>query len=452
MLEVLRALPYFSDLPEELLQRVCDESEPRNPVAGEVMIEEGSSSDEMYVVVSGELGVTKKGPSGDVQLAVLTSGDVVGEIALLDNAPRTATVTALVDSEVIRIPGEAFEDLIGDARVVRRMFKTVTARLQGIEINLRHDERMAALGKMAAQLMHELNNPAAAVGRSAARAADVYKSLGAVTMSLAATQIDAQKRVPELQPQSLGPLERSEAEEEVADRLDAVGVPEAWETAPALVSEGWTAELVDEALDGLEGEDALVLARWLGMRSLAGQILEELRIGANRVSELVRVVKGYSFLDQAPIQELDVTEGINDTLILLKPKLADIAVRTRFEEDLPHIEASGRDLNQVWTNLIDNAADAMEGAGELSIETSSDGDWVSVAVADTGPGMPSETAERIFDPFFTTKEPGKGTGLGLHTVHTIIQRSGGEITVDTGSNGTTFTVRLPVMADEAPQG
>ncbi|HEY6635489.1 MAG TPA: HAMP domain-containing sensor histidine kinase, partial [Acidimicrobiia bacterium] len=153
----------------------------------------------------------------------------------------------------------------------------------------------------------------------------------------------------------------------------------------------------------------------------------------------------YSFVDRAPIQEIDPTAGIRDTLILLKHKLRGIDVDLDVSPDLHTVEAPGRDLNQVWTNLIDNAADAMDGSGTLTISARNDGQDVVITIADTGPGMPEEVAARIFDPFFTTKEPGKGTGLGMHTVHTIINRIGGEITLDTSPGGTTFEVRLRGM-------
>lgn len=446
--DVLRGLPYFADLPSELLDRVCGASEQIEVSKGQTIIEEGTTSEEMYVVVDGELAVTKAGSSGDVQLALLAAGDVVGEIALLDNAPRTATVTAAADSTVIRIPATAFEDLIGDARVVRRMFRTVTERLRGIEVNLRHDERMAALGKMAAQLMHELNNPAAAVGRNAAQASEVYQTLGEVGLELSATKIDVQERLPKLSPPDLSPLDRSQVEEDIASLLETLNIEEAWDIAPSLAIEGWTADLLSQSIVDLDSVDGAILARWLGMRSKAGQILDELRIAANRVSELVRVVKGYSFLDQAPVQEIDITEGIGDTLILLKHKLTEIEVVTDYEDGLATIEAPGRDLNQIWTNLIDNASDAMDGKGTLTITARNAGDRIEVRLADTGSGMDPETAERIFDPFFTTKEPGKGTGLGLHTVHTIIGRCNGEISVNSDSNGTTFNLSFPIFTAE----
>jgi signal transduction histidine kinase len=201
--------------------------------------------------------------------------------------------------------------------------------------------------------------------------------------------------------------------------------------------------VLEEVIAPYDRDTASKFANWLGLRCLASQLIEELRIAAGRISELVRVVKNYSYLDQGPVQHIDPTEGIRDTLILLKHKLRGIEVVVDIEPDLPTIEASGRDLNQVWTNLIDNAADAMDGKGTLTIRAAGDNGMVVVEISDTGPGIDPEVRRRIFDPFFTTKAPGQGTGLGLHTVHTIVTRSGGEITVDSGPTGTTFTLHFP---------
>jgi signal transduction histidine kinase len=443
--EILRGLPYFSDLPQALLEQVCRRSEKVTIPAGARIIEENSHSEDMYVVVDGELQVTKAGLDREVFLANLGPGEVVGEIALLDNAPRTASVTATRESTLIRIPAEAFEALISDSRVVRRMFRTVTSRLRGIEDTLRHEERMAALGRMAAQLMHELNNPAAAVGRSMARAEEVYLALGDATILLSGIGdlLDRPIPVPD-KPDRIDPLSRSDLEAQVAEWLENLEVDEPWELAPALIEDGWTVSLLDETVDGLDRETARKFTRWLGLRVLASQLISEVRIAAGRISELVRVVKNYSYLDQAPIQEIDPTEGIGDTLILLKHKLRGITTVLDIEPDLPTIEASGRDLNQVWTNLIDNAADAMDGTGTLTIRATQDGESVVVRISDTGPGVAPDVQKRIFDPFFTTKAPGQGTGLGLHTVHTIVTKSGGEISLESESTGTAFTLRFPI--------
>jgi signal transduction histidine kinase len=441
--EVLRGLPYFADLPEDILSDVCSGSEQVSLDPNTVIIEEGTHSEEMYVVVEGHLVVTKSTPEREVELARLGPGEVVGEIALLDQAPRTATVVTAEPSLLIRIPVAAFEDLLRDPRVVRRMFRTVTSRLRSIEDTLRHEERMAALGRMAAQLMHELNNPAAAVARSTQELGRVYEELSEEAAFLAGALADA--HVAPTPPEGLSALDRGDREDSVAYWLEDRGIADAWELAPGLVENGWTPDLLDQAITGMSDDLTSHFVRWTALRATAQQVIGEISIGARRISELVRIVKEYSYLDQAPVQEIDVREGIADTLILLKHKLRNVNVSTEFAEDLATIEAPGRDLNQVWTNLIDNASDAMNEEGELRIAARNDGDDIVVEVADTGAGMAPGVAERIFDPFYTTKEPGKGTGLGLHTVHTVIGRIGGEISVDSSPSGTTFTVRLPII-------
>ncbi len=447
--DILRGVTYFADVPEDVLARVSANSEELEFPDGTRIIEEGARSEEMYVVVSGELIVTKEVGDRHIELGRIGANDVFGEIALLDQAPRNASGTTRGATTVIRVPAAAFEELLNDPRVVRRMFRTVTARLRNIEDTLRHEERMAALGRMAAQLMHELNNPAAAVARSAAELERLQDELGVETTALGRAFGQETQR-PDEPTETLSSLQRADAEDALASVLRNWGVEDGRELAPALVSAGWTSEFLTMALEDVDDAILPHLARWLGLEAANHQILSELGIGARRISELVRVVKEYSFLDRAPIQEINPTAGIKDTLILLKHKLEGIEVDLDFDPDLRTVEAPGRDLNQVWTNLIDNAADAMDGSGTLTISARNESQEVVVSVADTGAGMPEDVASRIFDPFFTTKEPGKGTGLGLHTVHTIINRIGGEITVSSGPGGTTFEVRLPALIPNAP--
>lgn len=448
--ESLRNLPYFDDLPDELLERVAEVSEMLELEADRVIIEEGSESEEMYVVVEGELVVTKRTGDKEVTLAVLSPGEVVGEIALLDEAPRTATVTTTVPSALLRVPAAAFGELLSDAQVVRRMFRTVTSRLRGIENTLRHEERMSALGKMAAQLMHELNNPAAAVGRSSGELEKVYDQLSeeasVLAQSVLAQSVGDGVEVEAPEPPELSPLEMSELENTMADYLEDAAVTDPWELAPGLVAAGWQPETLQSSLSGTAAQLRPHLLRWIGLRATAGQLINEISMAAGRVSELVRVVKEYSYLDQAPIQEVSIADGIRDTLTLLKHKLKQVSVTTSFPDDLNRVEVPGRDLNQVWTNLIDNAADALSDGDTLTIAARNEGDGVVVEVADSGSGIPDGIIDRVFDPFFTTKEPGKGTGLGLHTVHTIVSRMGGDIRVSSSSSGTTFTVHVPGRA------
>ncbi|HET9259532.1 MAG TPA: ATP-binding protein [Acidimicrobiia bacterium] len=441
--EILRGLPYFSDLPQALLERVCDASEQIELDEGTVIIREGTDSEEMYVVVEGQLAVTKRSGDKEVELGRIGPGDVVGEIALLDQAPRTATVSAIAPTQAIRVPVAAFEDLLSDSRVVRRMFRTVTSRLRGIEDTLRHEERMAALGKMAAQLMHELNNPAAAVARTTQELSRLQAELREEAVTLSTAFGDRTIELDPQNPTELSALDRGDAEEALVAWLESMSVEGPWDIAPAMVDAGWTTEELAETVASAPDDLKPHLLRWIGLRAASDQVVEELSVGAHRISELVRVVKEYSFLDRAPIQEVDITAGIKDTLIILKHKLRSVDVTLDFDEDLQMVEAPGRDLNQVWTNLIDNAADVLSAGGKLTVTAHNDGDDVVVEVSDNGPGIPDDVAPRIFDPFFTTKEPGKGTGLGMHTVHTIVTRVGGDISLRTGSDGTTFTVRIP---------
>ena len=440
--EILRGLPYFSDLPEELLRTVCDLSKQIEVDAGKVIIEEGSTSAEMYVLIEGELVVTKHQEPRDVELARIGPGEVVGELALLDKAPRIASVSASIPSRLVRVPAEAFEALLEDSRVVRRMVGTVTSRLRSTEEVLRHEERMAALGRMAAQLMHELNNPAAAVGRASKELARLYEAHSVEVEGLVPGLGDSARTAPS-PPGWMANLDRLEAERLVEEWLTAHSVEEPWELAAPLVAAGWNPGLLEEFISNIDPDLAPRWVRLVALRASAGDLIREIGIGATRISELVRVVKHYSFLDQAPIQEVLVTDGIDDTLILLRHKLRSIEVVREYDAHLAKVEASGRDLNQVWTNLIDNAADAMNGNGTLKISAGNEDGSVIVAVSDTGPGIPPEVVGRLFDPFFTTKEPGKGTGLGLHTVHTILTRAGGKISVASDGSGTTFTVTLP---------
>lgn len=445
MRDKLRVLPYFAEVSDALLNRVAELAAEVGFNDGAVIIEEGTRSEEMYVVLSGELIVTKRSDDRDIELGRIGPDNVFGEIALLDQAPRSATVTAHGPTRVVRIPAEAFEELLADPHVVRRMFRTVTTRLRGIEDTLRHEERMAALGRMAAQLMHELNNPAAAVARSTRELSRIQVELAAEGRSLGAHLEIPNLIAPEPSGERPGALERGALEESMASWLEGEGVAEPWDLAPSLVAAGWSTETLRDATDGVAPGARASLLRWVGLNAASDELVEELGIGAQRISELVRVVKEYSFLDRAPIQEIDLTRGIEDTLVLMRRKLADIEVTLELADDLATVEASGRDLNQVWTNLIDNAADAMDGSGSLSITGRNEGNDVVITVTDTGPGIPEEKVDQVFDPFFTTKEPGKGTGLGLHTVHNIVGRAGGRVSVDTDTSGATFEVRLPAV-------
>jgi signal transduction histidine kinase len=244
----------------------------------------------------------------------------------------------------------------------------------------------------------------------------------------------------------LDPLARSDRESDMQAWLEGIGIDEGWELAPALVASGWELESLRKLAPAFDPETLVLVVRWLAAGCAVYSLLNETHMGAERISEIVKSVKAYSYLDQAPIQEVDVHEGLENTLVILRHKTKEgIHITRDYAPDLPHIEAYGSELNQVWTNIIDNAVDAMNGQGELTLRTRANDGKVTVEIEDTGPGIPKEIQQRIFEPFFTTKPPGQGTGLGLHISYTIVNKHYGQLRVESQPGRTAFQVTLPLQ-------
>ncbi len=452
--EQLKRLPYFADLPERLLLRVCVASEQLHAVPGELIIEEGSKSDGLYVVTAGDLEVTKTSGGRSISVARVGAGAVLGEISLLDDVPRIATVTAITDVEYIKVPSDTFGELLENPKMVLRMLRTVTSRLRETESLVRSEERMAGLGRMAAGLMHELNNPMAAIRHGTNSGRAIIEDLGDTARRLSKKGVVLPEETPSNPAhEELSALARADAEDALGEWLSGLGVRDGWELAPALLDAGWTEAALASLAPGADPETRADVLRWLGLRLLGIQVSAEVKIGADRVSELIQAVKEFSYLDQGSIQTVDLRSSVDNALILLKHKLkSGVKVIKEYDSDLPEIEAFGAELSQVWINLIDNAIYAMNEDGVLTIAISRDVDGVLVTIGDTGTGIPEDVASRVFDPFFTTKEPGQGTGLGLATVHSIIARHGGKLDFVTGPDGTTFRARLPLKLPTGTQG
>jgi signal transduction histidine kinase len=323
---------------------------------------------------------------------------------------------------------------------------------------LRQSERMATLGTLAAGVAHELNNPAAATGRAAHQLREAFAVLEDAHLQLDATglapasrellrEFDERARSLAGQPVDLGTLDRGDREADLEDWLDDHDVEDAWDLAPSLVSQDLGTRDLDR-LAAAVGEERLSVALALVTSGFKVHMLaHEIGQGSERISEIVGALKSYSYLGQAPVQAVDVHEGLDNTLVILRSKLKQgIEIRRDYGDDVPRISAFGSELNQVWTNLIDNAADAMGGRGHLEIRTRRDGDGVLVEIEDDGPGIPQAILHHVFDPFFTTKEPGKGTGLGLSTTYSIItEKHRGTIAVRSAPGETCFSVRLPIQ-------
>jgi signal transduction histidine kinase len=427
IVERLRDTPLFGGLDEEQLHRLVEMGEILDLAGGELLIREGDQADALYVVLSGEMDVTKRSGRSEIPVARVGPGALQGEIAALEGGRRLASVTAIGAAEVLRIPVTAVRELLGAGPdVALAVIRTAVERLRSMESLFREREKLAGLGTLAAGLAHELNNPAAAAIRAIDGLAD------AISRAEAAPHPTPPPRPPADTPPPRSALDRADRTDELA-RLTGDD-----ETAAALVDAGWT----PAALAAIPHE----VLPWLAADASVHLLLEELRMAVGRISEIVGAVKGYAYLDQAPVQRVDVRQGLDQTLVILRHRLREgVEVVREFDEDLPEIDAYGSELNQVWTNLVDNAIDAMEGRGTLTLRARRDpeGDGVQVSVCDSGPGIPDGIRERLFEPFYTTKPPGKGTGLGLHISHNVIARHGGRIEVTSSSGGACFEVSLP---------
>ena len=455
-LQDLRKSPLFEGLSDEELQHLMDNAEPVSLHAGNVLMKQGDPGNTAYVIVSGELEVTKQSGQSKIKIDVRNPGDVLGEMALLSQAPRSATVTAVTDCETLCISKNVFDNLLSTSpSAAKAVLHWIMARLSQNDALLHQQDRMAALGTLSAGLAHELNNPAAAAQRSASELNKNLIRLQMLTHQIEATafnenQVDWLNEFMQessqrfSSPLKLGALERIELVDQLQAWLEAHDIQSAWDFAPAMVTFGWTVE----ELEKLKGSSFFDLSlQWLGMGCMTIGSLREVQQATERISQIVGAMKAYTYLDQAPLLEVDVHDGLENTLVIMQHKLkGGVAVKREYSPDLPRIEAYASELNQVWTNIIDNAVDAMNGKGEITLRTYEEDHHVIVEIIDNGPGIPEEIRSRIYDPFFTTKPPGKGTGLGLHISHDIIaNRHHGQLLVDTKPGETKFKVILPIQ-------
>jgi signal transduction histidine kinase len=424
---------------------------------GAVLFTEGEGDYDFFVVLDGQVRITKTVSGEERLLAVHEAGSFAGEIGILSGAPAIATGRAAGKVTVLRIPADAFRRMVAERTpLADTLLQALTARGKDVDAHLRQQEKLAALGRMAAGLAHELNNPAAAARRAAAALREEVRASQLRALAYDRRLDDAQRATLRALHAELAAgasstpkdaLARSDAEDAVALWLDERGVEDAWERAPALVSAGLD-EARLRALDGaFQGEALAGAVEWLaGILSMAG-LAAELEGSAARISALVKAIKEYSYMDRGRLQRLDLHDGIDSTLTMLAHKLkSGIVVHREYDRSLPHICAAGSELNQVWTNLVDNAAAALQGRGNLWIRTGlGDSGQVRVEIADDGPGIAPEVLPRIWEPFFTTKGVGEGTGLGLEIARKIVERAhGGSIRAASRPGDTRFVVTLPI--------
>jgi signal transduction histidine kinase len=324
------------------------------------------------------------------------------------------------------------------------------------EVTLRQSEKLATLGRLSAGMAHELNNPAGAAQRGARQLGETIArlqaahltlgKLGLVDVQLATLlELDRLAKASARRPTEMGALARGDLEAELEAWLAAQGVESPWEVAPALANLGYDCDGLNRLVESFTPAQFSAVIDWLNGTYIIYSLLEEIAQGTERISEIVKALKTYTFMDQGPVQRVDVHAGLDSTLVMLRSKLKPgITVHREYGLHLPEIQAYGSELNQVWTNIIDNAIDAMDGQGEITLRTGYDDQWVIVELEDNGPGIPEAVLPHVFDPFYTTKAPGLGTGMGLNISHSIIvQKHRGRIEVYSRPGATRFEVRLP---------
>ena len=459
--EFLRKVPLFKNLSDEDFERICGVVQEIDLPAGEELFPEGSPGDRAYVIKAGQLEILKASEGREVLLAVRGSGEVIGEFALIEKAPRMATVRARDDSQLIVILQEQFDELLKtSASAARAMLDVIFERLRANEARLLQSEKMAQLGTLSAGVAHELNNPAAAVKRGSDQLQETIEHIEEVQARLYSLDLNDEQRgllkeliaqVKEMivRPPELDSLTRSDREQALEDWLETQGVRDTWKLAPTLVDLDYDVARLQNFATQFESRQFPDVVDWLCTSYVRYSLLTEIGQGASRISEIVKALKTYSYLDQAPVQTVDIHDGLESTLVILRHKLKpNIQVKRKYAPDLPLIQTYASELNQVWTNILDNAADAMNGQGEITIRTYQNGDWVIVEIEDNGPGIPEELQRRVFDAFFTTKPPGQGTGLGLDISYNIVVlKHRGDIQLYSQPGKTCFQVWLPLSLE-----
>jgi signal transduction histidine kinase len=457
MADALHRVPLFAGLTDDELQWIAERGLEKHVRAGEVNGREGEPVEHLYVILEGELRITKEVDGSEVVINVYTPGTFFAEVPLLAGTPFLATSRALTGCRLFLLPDEAFRHMLtANPAFSHTILETMAQRIKILQSVVGQRERLNSLSTLAAGLAHELNNPAAASRRAVRDLRESIATKGRLAIELGRTltleELEALAALEErvvtwaISPPSLDPLEQGEREDKFAGWLDELGLEDGFNLAPAFVEAGLDKGWLKEVEAAMPRETLPSVFDYLGATVSIVELLEEAEAGVKRVSDLVETAKAYSNMDRAPLVEVDVNDGIEQTLAVLGHKLGpNVEVAREYDPNLPRITAYGGELNQVWTNLIDNALDAVDGNGRLRLRTTCEGDGVLVEVSDDGPGVPQDLQARVFEPFYTTKGVGAGVGLGLDISYRIVVgRHGGDIRVVSQPGDTRFQVRLPL--------
>jgi signal transduction histidine kinase len=452
-LQQVRSTPLFAKLTDEQL-RCLDGGEIIEAPVGTVLASEGERTGLFHVLLEGEVRAVRVYDRQSILLGVNKAGNYLGETMLLLDIPWVATCRVSKPARLFRLNEESFWRMLNSCQTVaHEIFRSAANRMRNLEGYSQQREKLVSLGTMAAGLAHELNNPAAAARRAAAHLQQTTDKVQSLLCELSKTLepehwqylVNAALEASERKPPELDHLARSDRAEIIAAWLNTHGVAAAWDLAPTFVNAGLDTAWLDELNHKIPSTSHAAALGWIEARLNLKSLVGEVEQSTGRIAELVKAVKSYSYMDQSPMQEVDIHEGIESTLTMLGHKLKNVTLVRSFDRSVPRIMAYGSELNQVWTNLIDNAIAAVNGTGKICISTSLEDNQLVVDIVDNGSGISPEVQSHMFEPFFTTKSVGTGTGLGLVISNRIVgDRHGGEIEFESRPGETRFRVRLPV--------
>jgi signal transduction histidine kinase len=469
MLARLRAVPMLASVPEQEISCLGDGREV-HLAEGDYLARQGEIAHFWWILLSGEMRVYLTLPDGREQiLNLVPTGTALGELHLLSNTPNGASVRASEPCELLQFDEQQFWNIMTSCPEVRKaILGNMAERLQKVQSIVVQQEKMASLGTLAAGLMHELNNPGAAAVRAAAQLRTNLMRMHQLTAKFSKASLNEEQKqcMLELQeyalskgkPVRMNSLEQSDAEEALAEWMENANVEDAWKLAPTLVSIGIDSNELECARSEFPGPFFSDALSWLEALVSSMQLVSTIEESIGRVSDLVKAVKSYAYEGKGQKQSVDINESIHATLVILTHKIREkqITLEKDFAPNLPALQCECSGLNQIWTNILDNAIDAVAPGGRIRIRTweedavagasgskSKSRHYLCITIADDGPGIPLESQAHIFEPFYTTKAVGVGTGLGLGIVQRITEQYGGQVTFASEPGNTEFRVRIP---------